>query len=198
MRYLALASFLLASSAHADSKPAAGAGPDQAKMKQMMEAAEKAHAPGPQHAWLKTNLAGTWTVQSKAFGPDGAVMPSSGSSEVKPTHGGRFLVEEFTQSRMGMPMTGTISWGYDNMRKKFTSAEIDSVGTGMTTLTGALDEASKTLTLTGLTWSMMLNKEVPMRLVLHVDSDKKHTVEIFGTGADGKEVKRLELSYARK
>ena len=198
MRYFVFASVLLASSAHADPKPAAGKSPDDAKLKQTMEAAEKAHAPGPQHAWLKTNLAGSWTVQSKAFGPNGEVMPSTGTSEVKATHGGRFLVEEFTQTRMGKPMSGTIWWGYDNMRKKFTSAEIDSVGTGMTTLSGTLDDASKTLTLTGLTWSMSLNKEVPMRLVVHVESDKKHAIELFGTGADGKEVKRLELSYTRK
>jgi hypothetical protein len=171
---------------------------DDAKMKQQMEAVEKAHAPGPQHAWLKANLAGTWTAQGKAFAPSGEVMASTGTAEVKAIHGDRFLVEEFTQMRMGKPVTGTIYYGYDNMRKKFTSAEIDSAGTGMTTISGTQDEATKTVTMTGMTWSMMLNKEVAMRLVLKVESEKKHTVEIFGTGPDGKEAKRLEVVYTRK
>jgi hypothetical protein len=196
MRHFLLAAALLtANHAYAD-KPVAK--PDDAKMKQMMEAAEKAHAPGPQHAWLKTNLAGSWTAQSKAFGPNGQVIESTGTAEVKPIHGDRFMEEQFTQMRMGKPVTGTIFYGYDNMRKKFTSAEIDSAGTGMTTISGTMDDATKTLTMTGLTWSMMLNKEVPMRLTLKVDSDKKHTIEIFGAGPDGKEMKRLEIVYTRK
>jgi hypothetical protein len=196
MRSILVTSLLVCSLAHADAKPAGK--PDDAKMKQMMEAAEKAHAPGPQHQWLKTNLAGSWTIESKSFGPNGETMTASGTAEAKAVHGDRFIAEEFSQMRMGKPMTGSLWFGYDNMRKKFTGAESDSVGTGMTFLSGDLDNAKKTLTLTGMTWSMMLNKEVQMRVVMKVESDKKHTIEIFSPGPDGKEAKRVEIAYTRK
>jgi len=99
---------------------------------------------------------------------------------------------------MGKPVTGTIWYGYDNGRKKFISAEIDSGGSGMTSISGTQDEATKVVTMTGNTWGMAMNREVAMRLVLKADSDKKHTIEIYGTGPDGKEAKKVEIVYTRK
>jgi hypothetical protein len=155
-------------------------------------------APGPEHQWLRSSLAGSWSTHAKGLGPHGEAMESTGTAEIKSAHGDRFLVEEFANTRAGKPMSGTIWWGYDGARKKFTTAEIDSTGTSITALTGVLDDATKTITLTGNGFSHVLNREAPMRIVVHVESDKKHTVQIFGAGPDGKEVRRVEIAYERK
>ncbi len=190
-----LLGLLVAPSVFAQTKPAAKPG---GAMQAQMEALEKAQLPGTIHQWLKAKLAGSWTMQGKIYMGPGEPQLATGSAEGKAIHGDRFLVEEFTSTSMGKPMTGTIWFGYDNNRKRVTSAEIDSRGTSMTALSGTLDEATNTLTLTGPMWSHMLNREVSGRLVLHAESDKKHTVELYSTGPDGKEQKRMEQVYTRK
>jgi hypothetical protein len=203
MNKIALTLLLLGSSvALADSKPAPAKAVkaengDDAKMKEKIEAMEKAEAPGPMHQWLKTNLAGSWTTETHIFmGPK--PMVSTGSAEIKPIHGDRFLVEELSGSRMGKPMSLTAWYGYDKRKNTFVAAEIDSAGTGLTSLTGSLDEKTNTLTLTGNSWSHMLNKEVPIRLVIKADSDKKFVLELYSPGPDGKEAKRIETVHTRK
>jgi hypothetical protein len=160
--------------------------------------AARANEASPQHQWLKTHIAGNWTVQNKVYPPHGDPITTAGTSEVKAVYGDRFLIEEFSVARKGGPMRGTIWWGYDDLRKKFTSAEIDSASTNLTTVSGVFDEPSNTLTLTGIVWSAALNREAPLRVVVHVDSDDKHTVEIYGAGATGEEVKRQDIVYTRR
>jgi hypothetical protein len=191
---LLFVALLTSSTVYAQAKPVARpAGPSPAQI----EAMEKAQAPGPIHQWLKSRLAGSWTMQIKVYTGPGEPQLATGTAEVKAIHGDRFLAEEFTTNIMGKPMTGTVTFGYDNMRKRVTSNEIDSRGTTMTMLSGTLDEATHTVTLTGPIWSMVANREVAGRLVLRAESDKKHTIELYSTGADGKEQKRMEQVYTR-
>ena len=190
-----IAALLASSTALADAKTAAKpAVPTPAQLAEM----EKVQAPGAMHQWLKSNLAGSWTIQAKIFMGPGETQAATGSAEIKATHGDRFIAEEFTTTMMGKPMTGTVTYGYENVRKRFTSTEIDSRGTTTTTLVGTLDEATKTVTFTGPIWSAMSNREVTGRLVLRAENEKKHTIELYSTGPDGKEQKRMEQVYTRK
>jgi hypothetical protein len=152
----------------------------------------------PQHQWLKKHIAGSWSIRNVVYPEHGDSLTTSGTSEVKAAYGDRFLIEEFSVARKGGPMRGTIWWGYDDLRKKFTSAEIDSAGTGLTAVSGLFDAPTNTLTLSGTVWSAPLNRETPLRLVVHIDGDDKHTIEIYGADASGGEVKRQEVVYTRK
>jgi hypothetical protein len=190
---------LFAAPVHAQGKPAGKDAPAKDGAKGASAEADKSLQPGPVHQWLKTSLVGSWTIAGKSFlGPDKTAQ-SSGTADVKAILGDRFFVEEFTNNVPNMgTMHGSIWFGYDNMRKHATAAEIDDRGTTLTVLTGNLDEAKKTLTFTGPMWSNMSNREVAGRLVVRVESDKKHTIELYSAGPDGKEQKRFENVYTRK
>jgi hypothetical protein len=170
---------------------------DDAALKKQAEL-EKANAPTTQHQWLKTNLAGSWVTSTKLIMGPGEPKVVAGTAEVKPTHGDRFLVEEATGTMNGKPATRTVWFGYETGRKRFAVSEIDSAGVTISSMSGQLDDATKTLTFTGQIWSQHAGHDVPARLVLKVESDKKHTVEMFSPGPDGKETRRFESVYTRK
>jgi hypothetical protein len=186
---------LLGGAAFADPKkqPAKASKPaEDPHMAEMMKAAQ----PGPQHQKLK-GMVGKWAVHSKMFmGPK--VMESDATAEVKSIMGDRFFVEEVTGQFMGQPWSGMGLIGFDNHKQKFEWTWIDAAGTEMMHSEGTADPTGKTITTSGESFNPMLNKVAPYRFVRHIESDNKNTLEMWAAGADGKDMKMMEIVYTRK
>jgi hypothetical protein len=173
---------------------------DEEMMKKMMELG----APGPHHKHLDS-IAGKWTYELKHWmDPAAEAETMTGTSESKWVYDGRFL-EQKVEGSMGpgpdgkpMMFHGTSIVGYDNLRQEYTEVWYDNMGTSMWILTGKSDPDGKVITMTGNVPDPMTgNKNKKVRIVTKIDSKDKHTSEFFGVGADGKEVREMQITYTR-
>src|SRR5438445_13241524 len=81
---------------------------------------------------LFAGLAGSWTTKTKEWmEPDKPPMESTGSAEMKMLLDGRFLQQDFAGDMMGQPYSGVGISAYDNLRKRYVTMWIDSMGTGI-------------------------------------------------------------------
>src|SRR5262245_2232521 len=147
--------------------------PDPSKMK---EAFLKLGLPGEEHARLKT-LAGEYTARVVCTGFDGKETVTEGTSSFAAVLGDRFLRQEAHGTFDGKPFEGRGVIGYDNAKKKWVSAWVDTVGTGI--LCGEGEEKEK-----GKVWEFKATMEGPMgpmtmRDVLTKVSDKELRYESY-------------------
>ena len=102
----------------------------------MMELWQKLAQPGEPHK-LFADIAGSYTTHTKEWmEPGKPPMEADGTSESKMLLDGRFLYQEYHGSMMGQPFHGIGIDGYDNMTKKYVTAWIDSMGTGIFIMEG--------------------------------------------------------------
>jgi hypothetical protein len=172
-------------------KPAA-APSDQEMMAAMMKLA----TPGPQHAALKP-LEGSWKATVKSFMGPGEPAVSEGTAENQMILGGRFLRQEYHGTFMGQPFEGYGVTGYDNAKKQYVGAWVDSVGTMIQTTTGSMDKSGKVLTLHGTWDDPVTHKKTPTKQIVRITDDKTNVFEMYGQ-MEGKEVKQMEITYTRK
>ena len=163
----------------------------------MMETYKKLSVPGEPHQQL-ASLAGSWTTTTKEWmDPNKPPMESTGSVEMKTLLDGRFLQQEFTGEMMGQPYSGIGISGYDNLRKRYVSTWIDSMGTGIFVMEGTASADGKTITLKG-------QHDVPggghmtHRALWKLIDANTQTFEMYGTHEHGKEMKVMEILYSRK
>ena len=196
-RLMCVLSLCLAASAFAaDKKPAAPAAGDKKsdEMAKMMAEMEKAATPGPEHKAL-AELAGTWSTSSKMYmDPTKPPVESKGTEEAKVILGGRFVEMNYKGNMMNKPFEGMGVTGYDNIKKKYIMTWMDSMGTAVYVAEGTGD--AKQRTYTGEETGPNGQKR-PFRWVVKVDSKDKHTMEMYGLGMDGKEMKQGEITYTR-
>lgn len=58
---------------------------------------------------------------------------------------GRFLYQEFNGQMVGRPFNGIGIDSYDNMRKRYVTAWMDSMGTGVFLMEGTADSDGRTI-----------------------------------------------------
>ena len=175
-------------------------GPQQSQEDQQkaMEAYMKMMATNENHAHLKT-FVGEWTVSSTAWMQPGAPPErSQNSARAEMILGGRFLKMHFKGTMFGQPFEGIQIIGYDNMKKKFITFWIDSSSTAFFLTEGTRDEASKTMTETGLWPDPMTGGTIKMRAITKLIGPDEFAYEMFMTGPDGREFKTLENRSVRK
>jgi hypothetical protein len=161
----------------------------------MMEAWEKAGAPGEQHKVLK-KMVGKWNVSVKSWmDPKAPPMESAGTAEAKPILGDRFIQMNFSSTMMGKPFTGIATTGYDNVKKKFVGTWIDSMSTSIMRSEGKLEADGKMVS-EGISSDPMTGKDSKMRMVETWQGDDK-LVEEFFEKKGGKEHKSMEITYTR-
>jgi hypothetical protein len=179
----------------------APASPNEAEMmKQMMELAKL----NDNHKLL-ADLAGSWSTSVKMMEPGKEPTVSKGSVTYKSIMNGRYFVGDHTGS-MKMPgadgkmkdftFKGMSTDGYDNVKQKFTSSWMDNMGTGIMTMEGTYDPATKTFTYTG-EMEMVPGMKTPVRSVVKV-TDKNHRTFEWYENRGGQEMKTLEIDYTRK
>lgn len=139
-------------------------------------------APGEEHARLAAALEGEWTVHGKMSGEDGSATDFDGAISMTMVLGGRFLEQKATATMGGGPFEGRGWIGYDNARKRWVSAWIDTYGTGI--LSGDGEETEK-----GKAWTFRSTMQGPkgpvaMKDVVKVVSAKEISWESFLGDAD--------------
>lgn len=165
---------------------------------QMMEQMMKYATPVKEHEYLKKYV-GDWDVEVKSFPAPGAQpMVSQGVMKGQLLYGGRYVKTEFESTMMGMPFQGMQIIGYDLFKKKYSAVWLDNMSTYFAPTTGTLDPAGKIYTETGVWPDPMTGGTSKVKIVTTWLTDGKYTFEMFMTGADGKEVKGLEITYTKR
>src|SRR5438874_5126373 len=169
-------------------------------MKQMMELAKL-----NENHKLLADLAGSWSTSVKMMEPGKEPTVSKGRVTYKSIMNGRYFVGDHSGS-MKMPgadgkmkdftFKGMSVDGYDNVKQKFTSSWMDNMGTGIMTMEGTYDPATKTFTYTG-EMEMMPGMKTPVRSVVKITDKNHHTFEWYENRC-GLEMKTLEINYTRK
>ena len=163
----------------------------------MMEVWKKLGTPGEPHKLFAT-LAGSWTTTTKEWmKPGKPPTESTGTAEMKMLLDGRFLYQEFTGNMMGQPFSGVGIDAYDNMTKKYVTAWMDTMGTGIFMMEGTASADGKTITLKGSNSEPGGGKMTHRAVWKIVDNDTQ-TFDMYGTHHGGKEMKVLEITYTRK
>jgi len=175
-----------------DKKPAKEMDPQA-----MMEVYQKLATPGEPHKLFAT-LAGNWTTTTKEWmEPGKPPTESTGTADMKMLLDGRFLYQEFTSQMMGQPFSGIGIDGYDNLRKKYVTTWMDTMGTGFFTMEGTASGDGKTITLKGQHDEPGGGK-MTHRAVWKIVDGNTQTFDMYGTHKHSKEMKMLEITYTRK
>jgi hypothetical protein len=163
----------------------------------MMEAWKKLAMPGEPHK-LFASLAGNWTITTKEWmEPGKPPTESTGTADMKMLLDGRFLYQEFNAQMMGQPFSGIGIDGYDNITKKYVTAWIDTMGTGIFMMEGTASADGKTITLKG-SHPEPGGGKMTHRAVWKIADTKTQTFDMYGAHHGGKEMKVLEITYTRK
>lgn len=163
----------------------------------MMEAYAKLATPGEQHKQL-ASLAGSWTTKTKEWmEPGKPPTESAGSVEMKTVLDGRFLQQEFTGEMMGHPYSGMGISGYDNLRKRYVSTWIDTMGTGVFVMEGTAGADGKTITLKGQ-HAELGGGHMSHRAVWKIVDSNTQIFDMYGAHHGEKETKMMEITYTRK
>lgn len=165
-------------------------------MKNMMDYG----TPGNMHKMM-ASWEGTWSGDMSMWEYDGAAPQKMvGTAVCSMILGGRYQTSVHTGDMMGMPFEGHEILGYDNATKQFVSTWVDNWSTGMMTMTGPWDEATKSMTLTGTTPDINRpGKECHFREKITIIDDNTHQMEMWGPDPKtGKEYKMMEIKATRK
>ena len=153
--------------------------------------------PGDKHAWLAT-YDGKWNVEMSTWmSPDAPPSVSTLTAESKMIMGGRYQQSTFKGSFDGQPFEGTETLAFDNGKKVFVSTWIDNMGTGISMLSGPMDDATKTISLEGYGTDPVTGKDQKMRQVVKFPDANTQTMEMF-CEIGGKEQKNMEIKMTRK
>jgi Protein of unknown function (DUF1579) len=163
----------------------------------MMELWKKLATPGEPHKLFAT-LAGSWTTTTKEWmEPGKPPTESTGTAEMKMLLDGRFLYQEYNSQMMGQPFSGVGIDAYDNMTKKYVTAWIDSMGTGIFMMEGTASADGKTITLKG-SHPEPGGGRMTHRAIWKIVDNNTQTFDMYGAHRGGKETKMLEITYTRK
>jgi hypothetical protein len=163
----------------------------------MMELWKKMSTPGEPHK-LFSSLAGSWTTTTKEWmEPGKPPTEATGTAEMKMLLDGRFLYQEYNSQMMGQPFTGIGIDAYDNMAKKYVTAWMDSMGTGIFIMEGTASPDGKTITLKG-SHPEPNGGKMTHRAVWKIVDNNTQTFDMYGAHKGDKETKMLEIVYTRK
>lgn len=158
-----------------------------------------AMTPGEMHAKLGP-MAGNWTFKIKMWmgGPDAPPMEAEGTAAFKWVMDGRYMHLDIKSPSGPMgPFEGMGVLGYDNVKQRYHSTWFDSGNTGAMTMSGKWDEAGKKIVWQGKNYDIFEGREVETRAEMGMtDANTIHEVA-YVKGADGKEMKTMELTYTR-
>ena len=176
--------------------------PSEAEIMQMMMDNAKLN----ENHKLLGEMAGEWTYVVKMWmEPGQPPSESKGTMSRKAEMGGRYFIGQAAGKfqmpgpdgkMMEMDFKGMSIEAYDNAKKKFTSAWIDSMGTGIMMSEGTYDPGSKTFTFHA-DYDMAPGMKTKIRETLKV-TDKDHHLMEWYEMRGGQEMKTMEIAYTRK
>lgn len=160
-------------------------------------AAADPNKPGPEQASL-AKLAGDYTRVIKFVGQTGAAAaPSSGTAKISVLLGGRFLLEESTDTVFGRPVDGMRIYGYNNATKKYEMARMYTMSTAITMMKGTSSDGGKTIDFTSEAETSG-GSNSPLHVRLRRVDDDQFVVTFMTAGPDGEDSAFQETTYTRK
>jgi hypothetical protein len=187
--------------AAAQDKPAAkkpAPAPPPMDEKAMMELMQKVATPGEAHKKLNF-LVGSWRTRNNMWmDPSKPPIVSEGTAEMKWVLGGRFVEQRYEGTFMNQPFSGLGYSGYDNIKRKYISSWMDTLGTTILFTTGSFDPTGKKLSSSGRMDDPTTGKSTRFRDRMTIVSNDELLVEMWAAGPDGKEFRMMELRYMRK
>ena len=163
----------------------------------MMELWKQLGTPGEPHKQFAA-LAGSWTTTTKEWmEPGKPPMESTGTAEMKMLLDGRFLYQEFSGQMMGQPFNGIGIDAYDNMTKKYVTAWMDSMGTGIFLMEGTASTDGRTITLRG-SHPEPGGGKMTHRAIWKLIDNNTQQFDMYGSHHGQKEMKMMEITYTRK
>lgn len=164
----------------------------------LMEKMKALTSPTEAHKALEP-FVGKWTYTGKFWmTPDAPAQDMTGATENTLIYGGRFLKQTIEGPWMGETFEGLGFTGFDNIKGEYVSTWIDSMGTGIMTVTGQYDAATKTLNQSGANSCPLTGEKArPGRSEWTVVDPDHNTYTSYMFGPDGKEFKMMEISYTR-
>jgi hypothetical protein len=150
--------------------------------------------PGPEHEILNKDV-GTWDATVEMLMPPGP--PSKGTEVNTLGPGGLWLISDFKSEMMGAPFQGHGVSGWDPAKKKYVGTWVDSMSTGVFTIEGTYDAASRSMT------SMMSGpgedgQPMTMKAVTQMKDDDTRVFTMHMKGPDGKEAPTMRITYKRR
>ena len=168
------------------------------EQQEMMDAWMKANQLGPQHEML-AEKAGTWTVTMKHWmdpnQPNQPPQVSQATSTSKSIMDGRYVLDHFEGTTMGMPFSGMGLTGYDNINQKFKTVWIDNFSTGMFFMEGEGNDQGG-MTLYGKMKDPMGDMQHMKAVSTKLGPDQER-FEMFKKQPDGSWWKEMEMDYKR-
>lgn len=160
----------------------------------MQDAYMKAGALGAEHERL-AQRAGKWNVSMKHWmDPTAPPEESQATATMKMIMDGRYMVEHFEGTTMGMAFQGMGITAYDNIDKKLKMVWLDNFSTGIMTMEGERNGSVIT------TYGKMKDPFGEMQTMKAVcdesNPDSAHC-EFFMKTPDGGWMKNMELHYTR-
>lgn len=158
---------------------------------------QQAMQPGEQHKALEP-FVGTFNAKVKMWmDPSGEPSESEGVMTSQWALGGRFVEQSYEGEAFGSVFQGKGFMGYDNTTQKYTGFWIDTASTMMQTETGDFDAAANCFNMSGTMTCPSSKEDFTKRDVIKVIDNDHHTMVMYFTGPDGKEVKGMEIQYTR-
>lgn len=147
-------------------------------------------------------LMGAWDFDLKYWsGKDDGAQTSTGTVTNETVMGGRFLSGKaniiLNIGGQNIPYEGWTLFGYDGVRKQYTSVLLDSLYAGMTVGSGQYNEKTKTLEEKGSFADPVTGKERTYRSELQFVNADSFKRTVYVSGASG-EFKVLEMDFRRK
>jgi hypothetical protein len=161
----------------------------------LVPVAADATKPGPEQAFL-AQRAGEYTRTVKFVAQPNADA-STGTAKISVTLGGRFIIEENTDTVFGRQVSGTRIYGFNNLTKQYEAVWMYTMSTAMLFLTGSSPDGGKTIDLTGMSQNHRGDK-IPIHATIRQLDDDQFVVTLGSTGTDGKEAAFQETTYTRK
>jgi hypothetical protein len=153
--------------------------------------------PGDMHKWM-ASTDGVWTGEVKSWmAPDAPPTTNTATMTNKTILGGRYQQSTFKSTMEGQPFEGMGTIAYDNSKKKWVSTWVDNMGTGMVIMEGDMDQATKTMNMSGKMTDPMTGKDCKMREVITFTDDKTQKMEMYSDQGGG-EMKVMEMVLTKK
>lgn len=186
-----IASFAFADH-HQDEKKTSEQGMTPEQMAQWQAAA----TPGEHHQQMK-GLVGEWKTTITSWeAPGSEPTVTHGKAAVELIMDGRYVLENFEATMMGMPFKGIGISGYDNVAQKHTTVWLDNMSTQVLYSKGDCADHCKKLTHRA-TMQSPFGGEMQMKFISNAVSDDKLVFEYYMINEDGSEFKSMEIVYER-
>jgi hypothetical protein len=151
-----------------------------------------ATSPGAPQAFL-AKRAGEYTRVIKFIGQTGEW---NGTAKISVILGGRFILEETSDTVFGRPVEGRRIFGYNNATKQYEMISMYTMSTAITKLTGTTSDNGKTVEYSGM--SDEPRGKIPLHASVRQVDEDHFVVTLSTTGPDGKFTPFQETSYTRK